>query len=93
LHLNGRWVGVYEVNPDNVKTQSNSDGFNLDMNNVKGATIPVELAWKPKLSTFNGLPGEYKIGALYSTADANDVVQQVKSIVASIASGLIHNSS
>lgn len=66
-------LGVYEVNPDNVKTQSNSDGFNLDMNNVKGATIPVELAWKPKLSAFNGLPGEYKIGALYSTADANDV--------------------
>lgn len=66
-------LGVYEVNPDNVKTQSNSDGFNLDMNNVKGATIPVELAWKPKLSTFKGLPGEYKIGALYSTADANDV--------------------
>lgn len=66
-------LGVYEVNPDNVKTQSNSDGFNLDMNNVKGATIPVEVAWKPKLSTFNGLPGEYKIGALYSTADANDV--------------------
>ena len=66
-------LGVYEVNPDNVKTQSNSDGFNLDMNNVKGSTIPVELAWKPKLSAFNGLPGEYKIGALYSTADANDV--------------------
>lgn len=66
-------LGVYEVNPDNVKTQSNSDGFNLDMNNVKGATIPVELAWKPKLRAFNGLPGEYKIGALYSTADANDV--------------------
>lgn len=66
-------LGVYEVNPDNVKTLSNSDGFNLDMNNVKGATIPVEVAWKPKLSTFNGLPGEYKIGALYSTADANDV--------------------
>ncbi|MEQ1105693.1 carbohydrate porin [Acinetobacter ursingii] len=66
-------LGVYEVNPDNVKTQSNSDGFNLDMNNVKGATIPVELAWKPKLSVFNGLPDEYKIGALYSTADANDV--------------------
>ncbi|RKG35308.1 carbohydrate porin [Acinetobacter guerrae] len=66
-------LGVYEVNPDNVKTQSNSDGFNLDMNNVKGATIPVELAWKPKLAAFNGLPGEYKVGALYSTADANDV--------------------
>lgn len=65
--------GVYEVNPDNIKTESNSDGFNLDMNNVKGATIPVELAWKPKLAAFNGLPGEYKVGALYSTAEANDI--------------------
>ncbi|MHA3052109.1 carbohydrate porin [Acinetobacter sp. ANC 4640] len=63
-------VGVYEVNPDNIKTQSASDGFNLGMNNVQGATIPVELAWKPKL---NGLPGEYKIGALYSTAEAKDI--------------------
>ncbi|MEG2268349.1 MAG: carbohydrate porin, partial [Acinetobacter sp.] len=35
-------LGVYEVNPDNVKTESNSDGFNLDMNNVQGVTIPVE---------------------------------------------------
>lgn len=66
-------VGVYEVNPDNIKTESNSDGFNLDMNNVKGATIPVELVWKPKLAAFNGLPGEYKVGALYSTAEANDI--------------------
>ncbi|MCH7307207.1 carbohydrate porin [Acinetobacter sp. NIPH 1852] len=66
-------VGVYEVNPDNVKTDKNSDGFNLDMDNVKGATIPVELAWKPKLAAFNGLAGEYKIGALYSTAEANDI--------------------
>lgn len=66
-------VGVYEVNPDNIKTESNSDGFNLDMNNVKGATIPVELAWKPKLAAFNSLPGEYKVGALYSTAEANDI--------------------
>ncbi|MGG2098891.1 carbohydrate porin [Acinetobacter haemolyticus] len=66
-------VGVYEVNPDNVKTDKNSDGFNLDMDNVKGATIPVELTWKPKLAAFNGLAGEYKIGALYSTAEANDI--------------------
>ena len=66
-------LGVYEVNPDNVKTQSNSDGFNLDMDNVEGATIPLELAWKPKLATLNGLPGEYKLGALYSTAEAKDI--------------------
>ncbi|WP_336038779.1 carbohydrate porin [Acinetobacter calcoaceticus] len=66
-------IGAYEVNPDNIKTESNSDGFNLDMNNVEGATIPVELAWKPKLAVFNGLPGEYKVGVLYSTAEANDI--------------------
>lgn len=63
-------VGVYEVNPDNIKTNSDSDGFNLDMRGTTGATIPVELAWKPKL---NGLPGEYKVGALYSTAEAKDI--------------------
>ncbi|WOE32626.1 MULTISPECIES: carbohydrate porin [unclassified Acinetobacter] len=66
-------IGVYEVNPDNIKTDSNRDGFNLDMNHVDGATIPVELAWKPKLAIFNHLPGEYKFGGLYSTADAKDV--------------------
>ncbi|MCH7315907.1 carbohydrate porin [Acinetobacter sp. ANC 3882] len=66
-------VGVYEVNPDNIKTDRNRDGFNLDMDHVKGATIPVELAWRPKLAAFNGLSGEYKFGALYSTAEANDI--------------------
>lgn len=66
-------VGVYEVNYDNIKTASNRDGFNLDMNNIEGALIPVELAWKPKLAAFNGLPGEYKLGALYSTAEAGDI--------------------
>lgn len=39
----------------------------------KWATIPVELAWKPKLATFNSLPGEYKLGALYSTAGVKDI--------------------
>lgn len=67
-------LGVYEINPDNVKTNSDRDGFNLDMDNVEGALIPIELAWKPKLSMFNGLSGEYKVGAVYSTADANDIL-------------------
>ncbi|WP_353170967.1 carbohydrate porin [Acinetobacter rudis] len=66
-------TGVYEVNPDNAKAKSDSDGFNLDMNNVEGAMIPVELTWKPKLEFFNGLAGEYKLGALYSTAEAKDI--------------------
>lgn len=66
-------LGVYEINPDNVKTLSNSDGFNLGMKNVKGATIPLEFTWKPQLAVFNGLSGEYKFGGLYSTAKANDL--------------------
>lgn len=67
-------LGVYEINLDNVKTKSDRDGFNLDMNNVDGVLIPMELAWKPKLAMFNHLPGEYKFGAVYSTAEANDIV-------------------
>ncbi len=67
-------LGVYEINLDNVKIKSDRDGFNLDMNNVDGVLIPMELAWKPKLAMFNHLPGEYKFGAVYSTAEANDIV-------------------
>jgi porin len=48
------------------------------MKNVEGATIPVELIWKPKLAALDGLAGEYKLGALYSTADANDVKTAAK---------------
>ncbi len=62
--------GIYETNPENAKENR---GFNLDMDKTNGAVIPVELAWKPKLAAFNKLPGEYKIGAFYSTAEATDV--------------------
>ncbi|MCU4414100.1 carbohydrate porin [Acinetobacter sp. WU_MDCI_Axc73] len=66
------WVaaGIYEVNPENALEKH---GFNLDMDHTKGALIPVELVWKPKLDLFNGLAGEYKVGAFLSTADARHV--------------------
>ncbi|WP_420713722.1 carbohydrate porin [Acinetobacter sp. MD2(2019)] len=59
-------VGVYEYNPENVKR---SKGFNLSTDGSKGAVLPIELVWQPK-STVNGLPGEYRVGYYYSTADA-----------------------
>lgn len=67
-------LGVYEINPDNAKTKSDRDGFNLDMKHVDGALIPLEVMWKPKLALLDHLPGEYKLGVVYSTADANDLV-------------------
>ena len=63
-------AGIYEMNPENTLEKR---GFNLDMDNSEGALIPVELAWKPKLTMFNSLAGEYKVGAFYATADAKDV--------------------
>ncbi|WP_001037668.1 carbohydrate porin [Acinetobacter baumannii] len=63
-------IGVYEVNPENALEKH---GFNLSMDDTEGALIPIELTWKPKLTLFNNLAGEYKLGAFYSTADATDV--------------------
>ena len=66
------WIGagIYEVNPENSLEKH---GFNLDTDHIKGALIPVELAWKPKLEVFHGLAGEYKIGGFVSTAKTRDV--------------------
>ena len=83
-------VGVYEVNPDNIKTGKN-DGFNLDMNNVKGAIIPVELAWRPKLAAFDGLAGEYKVGALTRPLKPMISRSLERYMIANIVFGLMHN--
>jgi len=63
-------LGIYEINPENT---AEDKGFNLDMDNVIGALIPLEVSWKPKLDVFNQLPGEYKVGGYLSTADAKDI--------------------
>ena len=60
-------VGVFEHNPSLLET---GNGFKLNFSGGKGLIIPVELVWKP---TVNQLPGEYRVGAYYSTADADDV--------------------
>ncbi|MEJ2900034.1 carbohydrate porin [Acinetobacter sp. NS-4] len=58
-------VGVYEFNPENALERH---GWNLDTDNADGVTIPVEVIWMPK-SLVNGLPGSYRVGGMYNTAD------------------------
>ncbi|WP_438865989.1 carbohydrate porin [Pseudomonas abieticivorans] len=60
-------VGAYEQNPSNLE---NGNGFKLSGSGTQGAVLPVELVWTP---TLNGLPGEYRAGYYYSTANAKDV--------------------
>ena len=60
-------VGIFEQNPSNLE---NDNGFKLSGSGTEGAMLPVELIWKPTLA---GLPGEYRAGYYYSTADADDV--------------------
>ena len=62
-------TGVYEYNPENLKR---SKGFNLSTDGSKGAIIPAEVVWTPKVGE-QKLPGEYRAGYYNITADA-DVV-------------------
>ncbi|UUS61403.1 MULTISPECIES: carbohydrate porin [unclassified Acinetobacter] len=61
-------VGVYEFNPDNGNGKAEGQGWSLDTDNADGVSIPVELIWTPKQAV-NGLPGSYRIGGMYNTAD------------------------
>ncbi|WP_347455294.1 carbohydrate porin [Acinetobacter thermotolerans] len=61
-------VGVYEFNPENALERH---GWNLDTDNADGVTIPAEVIWSPK-SFVNGLPGSYRVGGMYNTADNPD---------------------
>jgi len=60
-------IGVFEQNPSNL---DNDNGFKLSGSGTQGAVLPVELVWSPKV---DGLPGEYRAGYYYSTADSQDV--------------------
>ena len=65
-------VGVYEYNPENLER---GKGFNLSTDGSKGAIIPAEVVWTPKLGE-QKLPGEYRAGYYYSTADAAVISNQ-----------------
>ncbi|MGB5954179.1 carbohydrate porin [Pseudomonas sp.] len=62
-------IGAYEQNPSNTE---NTNGFKLSGSGTKGAVLPVELLWKPRI---DGQPGEYRVGYYYSTSNANDVLE------------------
>ncbi|MCT8090381.1 carbohydrate porin [Acinetobacter sp. C_4_1] len=59
-------VGAYEYNPENLER---GKGFNLSTDGSHGAIIPAEVVWTAKLGVAK-LPGEYRAGYYYSTADA-----------------------
>ncbi|MEG5266621.1 carbohydrate porin [Pseudomonas sp. JDS28PS106] len=60
-------IGVFEQNPSNLE---NDNAFKLSGSGTQGAVVPVELVWTPKIG---GLPGEYRAGYYYSSADSQDV--------------------
>lgn len=62
-------VGVYEYNPENLER---GKGWNLSTDGSKGAIIPAEVVWNPKVGT-EKLLGEYRAGYYYSTADAIEI--------------------
>lgn len=66
-------VGAYEQNPSNLET---GNGFKMSDSGTKGALLPVELIWQPKVGA-EQLPGEYRLGYYYSTAKADDVYDDV----------------
>ncbi|OJU67716.1 MAG: carbohydrate porin, partial [Acinetobacter sp. 39-4] len=68
-------IGVYEYNPENLKR---GKGFNLSTDGSRGAIIPLELVWSPRLSQ-QSLSGEYRFGYYYSTADAVEISNPTKS--------------
>ena len=62
-------AGVYEQNPSNTESRN---GFKLSGSGTEGAVLPVEVVWQPR---FDGLPGEYRAGYYYSSANARDVLK------------------
>ncbi|MCU0089564.1 carbohydrate porin [Pseudomonas koreensis] len=64
-------IGAYNQNPSQLE---HGNGFKLSGSGTKGTVLPVELVWLPNP---NGLPGEYRVGYYKSTADANDVREDV----------------
>ena len=68
-------VGAYEYNPENLER---GKGWNLSTDGSHGAIIPAELVWQPKVG-LSRLPGEYRFGYYYSTADAAEIEQPEQS--------------
>ncbi|WP_415860467.1 carbohydrate porin [Pantoea cypripedii] len=57
-------VGFYNQNDDN---DNRGSGFHFSVKHSDGNLIPVEIGWQPKLGA-DALPGNYRLGAYYSSA-------------------------
>lgn len=64
-------VGVFDQNPENLDPDQ---GLDLYRHGSEGVITPVEVGWTPDNGP-GGLPGQYKIGAYYSSAEATDYDQ------------------
>ncbi|MGL4858382.1 MAG: carbohydrate porin, partial [Enterobacteriaceae bacterium] len=60
-------VGWYQQNPNNYER---GNGFRLDFHPTKGNLVPIEFGWQPKWGP-DKLPGNYRIGYYYSSANDN----------------------
>ena len=67
-------IGAYEYNPENLKR---GKGFNLSTDGSHGAILPAEVVWTPKVGEHK-LPGEYRAGYYYITADAQVISHDEK---------------
>jgi len=81
-------VGAYEVNPKNLDT-------NFFVGHFSGATgvlTPFEVGYLPQIGA-SRLPGSYKIGGWYNSADADDVALDVTHHVAAVTglAPLVHD--
>ncbi|WP_161989060.1 carbohydrate porin [Sphingomonas glacialis] len=61
-------VGAYEVNPRNLENAFTFGRFH----GATGVLIPAEIGFTPRLGA-SRLPGSYRFGGWYNTAEANDV--------------------
>jgi porin len=74
-------AGIYDVNGSYLSYENKL--LPVWYPDSDGVLLPVEFAWLPK---FDGgrLPGSYKFGAWYSTAQLNDVVSDVTGNIAAM---------
>lgn len=69
--FNASWmaqIGVYEFDSDYGQSNNESHAWRLSTEHADGVTIPIEIIWHPK-SFIHGLPGSYRFGAMYNTAN------------------------
>ncbi|WP_317850577.1 carbohydrate porin [Pseudomonas sp. GL-R-19] len=62
-------IGAYEQNPSYLEI---GNGFKLSGSGNEGTLVPIELVHTTSLGA-GRLPGEYRVGAYYSSRNANDV--------------------